>query len=429
MSEGEATAGGAGAVVSAGGVVLVRSSEAGARIAVLESGGHASLPRAEVGPGESAETAALRAARAFVGGEARLRRTLGETRERTGEGLILTWFWLAAPGRATSSGAGPESSPPPGYRLHWMEVEEARLSLGSEDEAELLRHLGVDDLRGRLRPLASAERRELKAALSLTRERSLSLEGPGADLAADDAGGARDHSDRDAHGEVLEEAMEFAQLELQRAEERLGRGDLEGARRARARAARAGLFALDGPGRRVEFARLWRTLPDATRQGLGLERFTPGPPPGLQDLLTLHDAVEAEREERHRGRSVARGHQIRASLALIATAGVFSWIAAAAPLAVARGLDVPGVFALHFCLLGAVGGWSGGAFRRVRESGAHSGPTIPTFDATLGAAVGLAAGAALTAGFTDLAVGGHLAFVAAATYAAGWGGTALLSRR
>ena len=424
MSEGAANAGSHEPVVSAGGVVLVRRSEAGARIAVMESGGLASLPRAEVGPGESAETAALRAARTFVGGEPRLLRTLGETRERTDDGLVLTWFWLATPGRGSASSEGTGSTPPPGYRLHWMEVEEARLSLGSEDEAELLRHLGAGDLRGVLRPLASAERRELQAALSSTRERSLSLQGPAGHVAAGEDGGLGI-----SRGELLEEAMEFAQFEVQRAEERLGRGDLEGARRARARAARAGLLALDGPGRRVEFARLWRTLPDATRQGLGLERFTPDSPPCLQDLLTLHDAVEAEREERHRDRSVARGHQVRASLALIATASVFSWIAAAAPLAVARGLDVPGVFALHFCLLGAVGGWCGGAFRRVRESGAHSGPTITVFDATLGAAVGLAVGAALTAGFTHLAVGGHLAFVAAATYAAGWGGTALLSRR
>jgi ADP-ribose pyrophosphatase YjhB (NUDIX family) len=424
MSEGAANAGSQEPVVSAGGVVLVRRSEAGARIAVMESGGLASLPRAEVGPGESAETAALRAARTFVGGEPRLLRTLGETRERTDEGLILTWFWLATPGRGSASSEGPGSTPPPGYRLHWMEVEEARLSLGSEDEAELLRHLGAGDLRGVLRPLASAERRELEAALSSTRERSLSLQGPAGHFAAGEDGGLET-----TRGELLEEAMEFAQFEVQRAEERLGRGDLEGARRARARAARAGLFALDGPGRRVEFARLWRGLSETTRQGLGIDRFSPGPPPHLEDLLTLHDAAEAEREELQRGREVARGHQVRASLALLASAAVFSWLAAAAPLAVERGLDVPGMFALYFALLGAVGGWCGGALRRVRGSEGHAGPTVPTFDASLGAAAGVAAGAALTAGLTTLALGGHLAFVSASAYAAGWAGTVLSSRR
>jgi len=429
MSEGEATTRSADPVVSAGGVVLVRRTGAGARIAVMESGGLASLPRAEVGPGESAETAALRAAHAFVGGEPRLQRTLGETRERTGEGLVLTWFWLATPGREPSQGVGSEFAPPPGYRLHWMEMEEASLSLGSEQEAELLRYLGADELRGNLRPLASAERRELEAALSLTREQTLHPQGPAADLAAGDGGGRGSSTGVDVGHEILDEATEFAQLEIQRAEERLERGDLEGARRARARAARAGLFALDGPGKRVEFARLWRALPDATRHGLGMERFSPGSPPPLEDLLTLHDAVEAEREDRHRQRDVARGHQVRASLALLASAAVFSWLAAAAPLAVERGLDVPGTFALHFGLLGAVGGWCGGAFRRVRQSEGHAGPTIPAFDATLGAALGLAAGAALTAGFTTLMMGGHLAFVSAATYAAGWAATALVSRR
>ncbi len=429
MSEGEATSGSADPVVSAGGVVLVRWTEVGPRIAVMESGGLASLPRAEVGPGESAGTAALRAALAFIGGAARLQRTLGETREHTEEGLVLTWFWLASMARGSTSLSGGEASPPPGYRLHWMEVEQARLSLASEDEAELLRQLRADELRGRPRPLASAERREFEADLALTRERSLSHPGPRADRTDGDEGARGLPPGAPLPPEVLEEAMDFAQLELQRAEERLARGDLEGARRARARAARAGLFALDGPGRRVEFARLWRGLSETTRQGLGIDRFTPGLPPHLEDLLTLHDAAEAEREELQRGREVARGHQVRASLALLASAAVFTWLAAAAPLAAERGLDVPGVFAVHFALLGAVGGWSGGAIRRVRGSEGHSGPTVPFFDASLGAAVGLAAGAALTAGLTSLALGGHLAFVSASAYAAGWAGTALSARR
>ncbi len=417
-----------GHVISAGGVVLVRRTEVGARIAVMESGGLASLPRAEVGPGESAETAARRAARVFLGGAPRLRRTLGETREATGEGLVLTWFWLASPGRGPDASDPQGSAVPPGFRVHWMEVEEARLSLESEDEADLLSHLGPDDLRSKSSPLASGERRELRAALSLTREQILHRHGADEGLDLAEGSGAAP-----AGGEVadqaVEEAPEAARFELHRAEERLARGDLEGARRAQARAARAVLFALDGPERRVEFTRLWRNLPDPTRQGLGLGGLTPGWTPGVGDLLTLHDASEAEREERHREQIAARGHQVRASLALLASIAALSWLAAAAPLATSHGLDVPVMYALHFCLLGAVGGWSGGALRRVRAVAGREAPSTAAFDAALGAAAGLGAGLALSAGFTTPLAGGHLAFAATATYIAGWLGVLQFKRR
>ncbi len=438
MSEGEETGSGAEPVISAGGVVLVRRTGAGARIAVMESGGLASLPRAEVGPGESAETAARRAARVFLGGSPRLHRTLGETREATDGGQVLTWFWLASPRGGLRSGTSSEAAPPQGFHLHWMEVEEARLSLESEDEAELLAHLGARDLRTPPSPLASGERRELRAALSLTREQALPRHGASVGVvhpeATDPSGGA---AVTDLSSEVSEEdldaALEAAQFELHRAEERLERGDLEGARRAQVRAARAGLFALDGPGRRVEFARLWRSLSAPTRQDLGLDGFTPGWTPGLCDLLTLHDAAEAQREERHRERATSIGHQVRASLALLASVTAFSWLAAAAPLAVEHGLDTPAMYALHLSLLGALGGWSGGALRRVRSVRGHPAPPrpalTPPFEAALGAGAGLAAGLALSAGFTTPPAGGHLAFVAATTYAAGWFGFSLLQRR
>lgn len=435
-------------MISAGGVIVVRRTEAGARIAVMESGGLASLPRAEVGPGESAETAARRAARVFIGGSTRLRRTLGETRESTDEGLVLTWFWLASVGRWADPEPASPCAPPPGFRVHWMEVEEARLSLESEDEADLLAHLGSEELRAHPSPLASAERRELRAALSLTRERTLGRHGASDALENMDAAGTS-LPPGEAPDEGVEVSLETARFELHRAEQRLARGDLEGARRAQARAARAGLFSLDSSGRRVEFARLWGSLPDSTRQGLGLGGFTPGLAPGLEQLLTLHDAAESEREEGHRRQAAARGHQVRASLALLGSAAAFSWLAAAAPLAVEHGFDIPVMYALHACLLGAVGGWTGGALRRIRSvaglaitgrpvadhevssrrDAAQGIAPAPVFEVALGAAAGLAAGLALSGGLTAPLSGGHLAFAAVGTYAAGWFGVRQFERR
>ncbi|MDG1985938.1 MAG: hypothetical protein P8M11_15385 [Planctomycetota bacterium] len=410
-------------VISAGGVLFIRRTGLGARIAVIECRGLASLPRAEAGPGESAETAAMRAAEAFVGHGARLVRTLGETREQTDEGEVLTWFWLASPARGRQGSAAGQANPPEGYRLHWVELEEAILTLESEDEAELLRHLNGKELRTRAPLLPSGARSELEVALSLARERALAYHG--AWRGAEQVSPLDGELHADAGPRDLDALLEIAQVEVQRAEERLARGDMRGARRARARAARAALFTLDAPGRRVEFARLWRALPEQDREQLGLSHLAPGAPPELADLLTLHDAAEARAEQDDSDRAVASGLQRRASLPLLASAAAMVWIATAAPLAVESGLDVPATFALHSSALGALGGWTAGSIRRVQGGAA---PPIAPFEAALGAAAGLAAGAALSAGFTTALAGGHLAFMAAAVYAAGWAGARSLAR-
>ena len=399
-------------IISAGGAVVIRRTEVGARVAVLESGGLVSLPRAEVGPGESAETAARRAASAFVGDEVRLGRTLGQSREAAPDGEVLTWFWLAASAARGLDPAAGGAAPPPGYDLHWMDLEEAALSLESEEEAALLEELRAGDLRPRRSPLASAERRGLDAALAGLRDAS--LPGPAVDPTTDP-----------------EEALAAARLELARSEERLTRGDLEGARRAQARAARAGLVALDGPGRRVEFARLRRALPEELRRSLDpgdLDALSlvpgrgPGEAPSLEALLTLHDAVESEATRRGRARATRRAHEVRAALALLSSVGA----------AVALALLAPGqleaerawAFALQFAAFAALGGWAGGALRRTRGRGLWR--RAAALEAAAGAAAGLAAGAALTAGFAHLPGQGHLTFVLGAVYAAGWFGGARL---
>ena len=99
---------------TAGGVIVVRATESGPRLAVLESGGVVSLPKAEAGPGMSAETAAHRAAAAFVGQRVRLVESIGETRKLVDGDDVVTWFWLARPGRAVeldpAEPAPPDSS-------------------------------------------------------------------------------------------------------------------------------------------------------------------------------------------------------------------------------------------------------------------------------------------------------------------------------
>lgn len=391
-------------IISAGGAVVVRRTRAGARIAVMEAGGIASLPRAEVGPGESAESAARRAATAFVGDGVRLTRTLGQSRERTSQDEVLTWFWLARSGRRDLEVGAGDSPGVEGFSVVWMELEAAIAALDSPEEAALLEQLTGTDLRPRGALAASVGERALRAELRSLRDRYHS--GHAVDLGADP-----------------DQALAAAQLELRRAERRLSTGDLAGARRAQARAERAGLLALDPAGCRVAFGRLWRALPREVALELGLPQPPPGAAPPMADLLTLHDAVEALALEREHALESRRGHELRLALALVSTVGAMAVLSLglAAPHRIA--VDTPTGLALQAALIGALGGWSGQALRSLvgEVPGRRTALALAG-----GAAAGLAVGAAMTAGLEELPGGGRLMLVAAASYAAGWFGAGRL---
>ncbi|MEO0661689.1 MAG: hypothetical protein AAFZ87_09140, partial [Planctomycetota bacterium] len=148
---------------TAGGVILVKSARVGPRIAVMESGGLSSLPKAEVGEGMSVETAALDAALAFTGLAVRLEEAIGETDEFIDGVHVTTWFWLARPARTVlGDAAGPTAT---GFALHWLPVEEALEVLSSPAERALVERIRTRAIRARKPALVAPGAAELAADL------------------------------------------------------------------------------------------------------------------------------------------------------------------------------------------------------------------------------------------------------------------------
>ncbi len=346
---------------NAAGVCVIRSTDAGVRIAVLESGGLVSLPKAEVGPGESAETAARRAAEAFTGRKVKLVETLGETEE-------------------------------------W--IEGAAQALSSDGERSLVTRLQSQPLRAKKLPFASPEHRYLAQDLEAFRDDSVAMA-------------------RGAHDPDQLEALLRARDEIERAEERLTRGDVAGARRARARAERETLSSLDDEGRAVAFQRAVGRAPEHIRPALAAAAPATGGPVSVDVLLAVHATVETALEEDARKQDARRTAQTHATVALGVTAAA---VLAAAALGLFRTvprpvLDTVGA-AMVFLTSGLLGGWVGEALFALREERDHRHLALP-MAAAAGALTGLAVGSVLSSGFETLMVE-DAALSVAATFAAGW---------
>lgn len=397
-----------GEVRMAGGVLLVRAMDTGHRLAVLESDGWLSLPKAEAMPGESAEHAAQRAAEAFTGLRVQLAESVGETEDWIGDDLLRSWMWLARPAR------GPVSRAPragaEGFQLHWLDLEEAEGMLGSEGERDLVARLRRIPLPGRRIPSLSADRRSMAHDLEAFRDSSAAL--------------AR----RTGDPEHLD-AFLRARDEIERAEERLARGDRAGARRARARAERETLLSLDADGRALAMRRALERAPEHLAPILSSVAPAPGAPVSHEVLLAVHSAVEAEAEESAREQDLRGGAQAQAAIALGA-ATLFALVASATGLlgsaADAPAVD-PWVLAVAFVVAGALGGWVGEALYGLRQNARASSLALPLATAAGGLA-GFVLGAVLSGGLVPLGAGGS-PLVIAATFAAGWLARAIVPRQ
>lgn len=391
---------------AAGGVIVVRAFDGGPRIAVLESGGVVSLPKAEAGPGMSAETAAHRAAEAFTGKRVRLQESLGETHETLEGDEVVTWFWLAKP--VAGARLDPAAPAPAGFRLHWIDVEEAEQVLTSEQERHLLDHLHARELGTRRRPFASLEARSLAAELEAFRDESA-------------------HAARSMHDPDQLDALMRAREEIERAEGRLARGDAAGARRARARAEREVLASLDGHGRALALQRALDRAPEHMRPALRAAAPAPGEAVSSDVLLAVQAAVDSALESQEREVELQRAAQIRATVALMATTAA---VLAASGFGLFRGEALPafdtGIASALFAGCGLLGGWVGEALYALREPNRRRHLALPLTAAT-GALAGLALGAVISGGFTALKTQ-DAALVVAATFAAGWLARVLLPR-
>lgn len=389
---------------TAGGVAVVRATESGPRLAVLESGGVVSLPKAEAGPGMSAETAAHRAAEAFVGRRVHLVESIGETRDLFDGDDVVTWFWLARPGRA--AGLDPTEPPPPGFQLHWIDLEEAEQTLTSEGEREIAARLARRTFPHVRRPFDSLEARELAAELEAFRDETTAttdaLEDPG-----------------------RVDALLRARAEIGRAEARLARGDTAGARRARARARREALAGLDAHGRDHALLRAIERAPAQMRSSLRAAAPEPGEPVSLDALLAVQSAVDAAVEEQERTLELHRAAQLRATAALLATSAAVVTAGVLGLFGVAAELGAGGATTL-FAVAGLLGGWAGEALFAIREPDRRQHLAQPLTAAT-GAVAGLALGAILTGGFAPLSAE-NAALILASTFAAGWFVRTLLPR-
>lgn len=389
---------------TAGGVAVVRTTESGPRLAVLESGGVVSLPKAEAGPGMSAETAAHRAAEAFVGRRVHLVESIGETRELFDGDDVITWFWLARPGRAAA--LDPTEPPPPGFQLHWIDLEEAEQALTSEEEREVAARLARRAFPHVRRPFDSLEARELAAELEAFRDETTAttdaLEDPG-----------------------RIDALLRARAEIGRAEARLARGDTAGARRARARARREALAGLDPHGRDHALLRAIERAPAQMRSALRAAAPEPGEPVSLDALLAVQSAVDAAIEEQEQTLELRRAAQLRATAALLATSAAVVTAGVLGLFGVAAELGAGGATTL-FAVAGLLGGWVGEALFAIREPDRRQHLAQPLTAAT-GAVAGLALGAVLTGGFTPLSAE-NAALILASTFAAGWFVRTLLPR-
>ncbi|MEM9381337.1 MAG: hypothetical protein AAGB93_15395 [Planctomycetota bacterium] len=387
---------------TAGGVLAVRRGESGPRVAVLEAGGMVSLPRAEVGPGESAETAAHRAAQVFLGRRVRLVESIGETSDELDGASVVTWYWLAHERRGPQP--LPTARPPAGFTLHWIDVEEALDALDSDAERDLV----VDFARRRQPPrphvFASGDHRALARDVESIRDATV----------------AEAQVTEDPH--QLEGLMQ-AREELERAEARLARGDDAGARRARARAERARLASLDEVGRAASLRSALARLTTEEREDLGVPIPGDGQPVPLTSLVAVHTAVDACLEQRSHAAAERRTAQLRATAAIGSTAVAFVLVAALGLLGSAgmNGSSTvgAGALALAHAAFGALGGWVGEALHALREPDDAHRAGIPLGAAT-GALAGLAVGALLTGGLASAAVGTGLGAGLAVAFASGW---------
>ncbi|MEL6428608.1 MAG: hypothetical protein AAFR54_05470 [Planctomycetota bacterium] len=381
---------------TAGGVILVKSARVGPRIAVMESGGLSSLPKAEVGEGMSVETAALDAALAFTGLAVRLEEAIGETDEFIDGVHVTTWFWLARPARTVlGDAAGPTAT---GFALHWLPVEEALEVLSSPAERALVERIRTRAIRARKPALVAPGAAELAADLEAFRDRS-----------------AAEWRDTDDPAQL--DALLRAREEIERAEERLDRGDDAGARRARARAERATFSALDEEGRALALRRELDRAPERLRPALTAAVPTNGHA-SVELLTAVHSAVEAARDEDERAEAASRAAQAHVTLALGATAaavlaGAFFGLFRTVPRPV---LD-PAVAAAVFLASGALGVWVGEALGALRSRG-RGALSLP-LAAAAGALAGLVLGAFLTGGLGDTLLE-DAALTLSATFAAGW---------
>ena len=383
---------------TAAGVVLVRTTETGPRVAVLESGGVISLPKAEVAPGGSAETAANRAAEVFTGLRVRLTDSLGETEDWLEGERVAAWFWLARPTRGNALDA--QTPPPAGFTLHWIDLEEACQALTSDAEASIVDRVRAMGFSVRKRPFASPATIGLARDLEAFRDDSVAT--------------ARGVTDPDALDALLR-----ARDEIERAEDRLARGDAAGARRARARAERETLSSLDAEGRAIAFRRVLDRAPEHMRMSLGATAPPPGTPVSLDVLTAVHAAVEAALEEDEREREIRRASQAHATLALTVTTLA---VIAAAVLGLFQTAPRPvldtWMAALIFSAAGLLGGWVGEGLYALREANRSRHIALP-MAAAAGALAGLAVGAFLSNGLSTFIVE-NAALTIAATFAAGW---------
>ncbi|MEE2940785.1 MAG: hypothetical protein VX460_10405, partial [Planctomycetota bacterium] len=300
----------------------------------------------------------------------------------------------------------PVEPPPPGFQLHWIDIEEAAQTLTSERERELAARLTGRPFTHWRRPFDSLEERDLAAELEALRDESAAtaanLEDPG-----------------------RLEALMRAREEIERAEVRLARGDAAGARRARARARREALASLDPHGREHALQRAIERAPAGMRSALRAAAPAPGEPVSADALLAVHAAVDAAVEDQERGLELRRAVQLRATAALLATAAAVVTAGVLGLFGVAVELGAGGATTL-FAVAGLLGGWVGEALFAIREPdrGQH---LAPPFAAATGAVAGLALGAVLTGGFAPLSAE-DAALTLAATFAAGWSVRALLPR-
>ncbi len=415
MNEGAVSAGGtveSGVDTrSAAGVLILRTTESGPRLATLEAGGLVSLPRSEVGPGETGETAARRAARHFVGVEVRLVESLGETTDIVDGDAVSTEYWLGS--ARLGDLLRPGAQPPASFALRWLDLEEAVDALDSDSERDLVARFALRPQPARQRTFASAEHRDLTRDIEAFRDRTVSrvaaTEGP-------------------EHLEALLRACD----EIERAEGRLARGDDAGARRARARAERETLAVLDAQERVVSLRRALARFP--ADEGPADEIAVPadGEPVSFDALLAVHTALDAALQETERATARRRRAQLQAAVAigstmiavvLLASSGVFTQ----APDETAAITFGAGRLAFFFALVGTLGGLVSESLGALRETDRARRVGLPLGAATGGLA-GLALGALLTGGLTGVPAGTSVALTLACVFAAGWFGRQALPR-
>lgn len=400
---------GASGARAAGGVVLLKATEAGTRIAVVACGGVVSLPRAEVGPGEGAEDAAGRAARVFLGCDVRLVASVGETRE-VDEGVeTLTWFWAARLRRASRT--RPMGPPPSGFESHWLDLDEAADLLDSEDEGRLVARLGRQPLRRRRKPLASPEHRAIRYDVESLRDATL------ASVETETDPGAR-------------ESLYHARIELERAEDRLERGEDAAARRAYARAERDALTALDDPARVATLKRGIDRLSPAERDAFDVRPPQSIVAASLDEVLRAQSLVQGALEERARRERDLRSAQIQATLAFGVTALA---VVVVASLDLFRPTLNGGphigseTLAVVYLVAGACGGWAGEALLSLRSNGREGALWLP-LAAGAGAVAGLILGALVTDGLATPPAPSSAALTLAGAFAAGWLGRRVVPR-